>query len=107
MKKLKFLVGAVVLFALAVVNVWNAATTLRGSELSIADVEALAGPESGGDGTLLEWFDVPNSTWVIAIEYPVDLVQKEDYQVCWDSYKSNCDCKGTIRTVCIEVGHLH
>ncbi len=45
MKKLKFLVGAVVLFAIVVVNVWNAATTLRGSELSVADVEAIANPE--------------------------------------------------------------
>ena len=49
MKKLKFLVGAVALFALAVVNVWNAATTLRGSDLSLADVEAMATPEGMDD----------------------------------------------------------
>ncbi len=45
MKKLKILVGAVALFAVVVVNVWNAATTLRGSDLSLADVEAMANPE--------------------------------------------------------------
>ena len=44
MKKLKYIVGAVALFAVASANVWNAATTLRGSELSIADVEAMADP---------------------------------------------------------------
>ena len=48
MKKFKFLVGAVALFALVVANVWNAATTLRGSELSVADVEAMANPEGIG-----------------------------------------------------------
>ena len=42
MKKLKFLVGAVALFALVAVNVWNAATTLRGSDLDVEDVEAMA-----------------------------------------------------------------
>ena len=45
MKKFKFLVGAVALFAIVVVNVWNAMTTVRGSDLSLADVEALANPE--------------------------------------------------------------
>lgn len=42
MKKLKFLVGAVALFALVAVNVWNAATVVGASELGIADVEATA-----------------------------------------------------------------
>ena len=52
MKKLKFLVGAVALFALVVVNVWNAATTLNGHELVVADVEAMANPEGqGGSGS--------------------------------------------------------
>jgi hypothetical protein len=58
MKKFKFLVGAVALFAIVVVNVWNAATTLRGSDLSVADVEAMANPEGmGGSGSSIggEW----------------------------------------------------
>ena len=41
MKKLKFLVGAVALFALVVANVWNAATTLGASELDITNVESM------------------------------------------------------------------
>lgn len=56
MKKLKFLVGAVALFAVVAVNVWNAATTLRGSELSVTDVEAMANPEGrGGTNTGMFW----------------------------------------------------
>ena len=58
MKKFKLLVGAVALFAVVVVNVWNAATSLRGSELSVADVEAMANPE-GIDGT-----DARKTHWV-------------------------------------------
>ncbi len=58
MKKLKFLVGAVALFAVVAVNVWNAATTLRGSELSIADVEStVAEAEPGGQA-------LTNKVWV-------------------------------------------
>jgi hypothetical protein len=45
MKRLKFLVGAVALFAVVAVNVWDATTTLTGSELRVADVEAMANPE--------------------------------------------------------------
>ncbi len=49
MKKLKILVGAVALFALVVVNVWNATTVFRGTDLDIADVEAMANPEGIDD----------------------------------------------------------
>ena len=56
MKKFKFLVGAVALFAIVVVNVWNAMTTFSGSYLNITDVEAMANPEGrGGSGTGGEW----------------------------------------------------
>jgi len=56
MKKLKFLVGAVALFAVVAVNVWNAATTFSGSDLNITDVEAMANPEGrGGSGIGGEW----------------------------------------------------
>ena len=49
MKRLKLLVGAVALFAIVVANVWNAATTLTGSELRVANVEAMANPEGQND----------------------------------------------------------
>ncbi|MBO7568704.1 MAG: hypothetical protein J6T60_16580 [Bacteroidales bacterium] len=52
MKRLKFLVGAVALFALVVANVWNAATTFSGSELGIADVEATVAEAEPGGGML-------------------------------------------------------
>lgn len=47
MKRFKFLVGAVALFAVVAANVWNAAITLQETELSLVDVEALAGAEGG------------------------------------------------------------
>ena len=49
MKKLKILVGAVALFAFVVVNVWNAGTSLKSSELALANVEAMANPEGLDD----------------------------------------------------------
>ena len=49
MKKFKFLVGAVALFALVVANVWNAATTFSGSDLEITNVESIAA-EAEDDG---------------------------------------------------------
>ena len=59
MKDFKIYVGAVALFALVVVNVWNAATTLQETELSVADVEAMANPEGqGGSGA------IPGKMWV-------------------------------------------
>ena len=58
MKKFKLFVGAMALFAIVAVNVWNATTSLRGSELSVADVEAIANPE-GIDGT-----DAKRTHWV-------------------------------------------
>lgn len=48
MKKFKLIVGAVALLALVVANVWNAATTLKVSGLTIEEVEALAQMEEGG-----------------------------------------------------------
>ena len=42
MKKLKFLVGAVALFALVVVNVWNATTVLKKSTLDVSEVEVFS-----------------------------------------------------------------
>ncbi len=53
MKKLKILVGAVALFALVVVNVWNAATVKSTSELDISNVESIAaeGDVYGGSGS--------------------------------------------------------
>ena len=50
MKKLKFLVGAVALFAVVAVNVWNATTVTNASALNIGDVENVA------DG--FEWSDI-------------------------------------------------
>ncbi len=50
MKRLKLIGCLVALFAVVCVNVWNAATSFRGSELSVADVEAMANSE-GQDGT--------------------------------------------------------
>ena len=66
MKKLKFLVGAVALFAVVAVNVWNAATVFQGTELGIADVEAMANPEGlGGSGSSKggEWMTADIDGW--------------------------------------------
>lgn len=53
MKKFKFLVGAVALFAIVVVNVWNAATVAKRAELNAADIEAIANPEPGNEPVLI------------------------------------------------------
>ncbi len=50
MKKIKFLVGAVTLFALVVVNVWNAATVKKATALDVEDVEAMAQESEGQSG---------------------------------------------------------
>jgi hypothetical protein len=51
MKKFKLLVGAMALFALAVVNVWNAATSLNVSELDIYNVESIVAEGDVNSGT--------------------------------------------------------
>ena len=56
MKNFKIYVGAVALFALVAVNVWNAATTLKGSELRVDDVEAMANTESL-EGMITQWYE--------------------------------------------------
>ena len=55
MKKLKFLVGAVALFAVVAVNVWNAATTMQTNELDVEDVEFIseAEPNLGPAGVVI------------------------------------------------------
>lgn len=66
MKKLKYIFGAVALFALVVANVWNAATVVNASGLDVADVEAMAQePESftyeGNGMTTVLWSNVNTS----------------------------------------------
>ena len=93
MKKLKFLVGAVALFALVAVNVWNAATTLRGSDLSLADVEAMADPPEWGYLDVLyqtlewaftgtnktKWYEFEQLTWFTPWQYEVTHLEVCDY----------------------------
>ena len=78
MKKLKYIVGAVALFALVVANVWNAATVNKMSCLAFMDVENIADgfeinanmkpmPTSGwggGEPSKKYWSDyLPGSNW--------------------------------------------
>ncbi len=102
MKKLKFLVGAVALFALVAVNVWNAATTLRGSDLDVEDVEAMAvDPEYlyeysvVGKYSNIWWLDeVPCTgstvTYVIIRSGGSDSESYYEYVTTWTGKKGIC-----------------
>ena len=65
MKKFKFLVGAVALFALVVANVWNAATLKTASTLNVEDIENVEAmgqePEYGftinNNGSVYVWIN--------------------------------------------------
>ena len=83
MKKFKLIVGAVALFALVVANVWNAATTLRSSDLNIADVEAMANPE-GMEGHKVRGKEVRKSCY---LTYRVNL-----YQCGVEAIEGNVHC---------------
>ena len=94
MKKFKLIVGAVALFALVVANVWNAATTLTGSDLNIADVEAMANPEGMDDvgGYPKEHGTKTKRDCVLQVEY-IEYVcgtvcKKGEYHACqiWGEY---------------------
>lgn len=70
MKKLKFLVGAVALFAIVVVNVWNAATVVKASGLDVADVEAMAQLPCETDWSTLftDMFRQFDNHWIVKTE---------------------------------------
>lgn len=53
MKNFKIYIGAVALFALVAVNVWNATTIFSASELTIDEIEACGG--DNGDRPRLNW----------------------------------------------------
>ena len=84
MKKFKFLVGAVALFALVVANVWNAATTLNTSELDISNVESIA---AEGDVSGIDDIDKKKDAkeeWV-RNTYPVKYWEFADGTVVYDN----------------------
>ena len=112
MKRLTLIGCFVALAAIVCVNAWHVATTLHGSDLSIADVEAMAYYEgmggSSGSSNWLEWVDIPASTSIYEYGYPFNKTEKEYSQVCLVSFtKNNCDRVGAIRSVSIEIGPLN
>ncbi len=104
MKKFKLLVGAVALFALVAVNVWNAATTLKASALSIEDVEAMAQIEEGG------YYNDPDTyrgAWIEQYAYyDSNKFLYIHYEEC-KAYGCICECNlGNTLTWMVYVGNL-
>ena len=108
MKKFKFLVGAVALFALVVANVWNAATTLQETELSLADVEALAQMEEDECFYLNEMGgNCPSADWVEVYScYDRGMSSYYHYEECRQdvAYPTRCCPIGSTRAWAITVG---
>lgn len=105
MKRLKYIIGAIALLALVVVNVWNAATTLRGSELGIADVEAMAQIEEE-EFCPFGWANGGPTMWVeVKSSYVREEATCYHYEECRNSDICEAICwPGEPRTWAVKVG---
>ena len=111
MKKFKFLVVAVALFAVVAVNVWNAATSLKSSALNIEDVEAIAQDIEAQEEMIRRIRQTePLPAWWTEVRHEYDQRKATctHYEECrfFESFTYPCDDPGAERSWSVYVGSL-